>query len=71
MAVIQRRKNKGLIPLMAVIQRRKNKVRPVMDFQELNGYIGTYTAHADVCVDKVRQWRRQGVNLAMVDLNKA
>ncbi|KFD48845.1 hypothetical protein M513_10208 [Trichuris suis] len=62
---------KGLIPLMAVVQRRKNKVRPVMDFRELNGYIEAYTAHADVCADKMRQWRRQGMNLAMVDLNKA
>ncbi|KFD56737.1 hypothetical protein M513_02414 [Trichuris suis] len=62
---------KGLIPLMAVVQRSKKKVRPVMDFRELNAHIEMFTAHADVCADKVRQWRRQGVNLAMVDLNKA
>ncbi|KFD68668.1 hypothetical protein M514_03680 [Trichuris suis] len=62
---------KGLIPLMAVVQRSKKKVRPVMDFRELNAHIETFTAHADVCADKLRQWRRQGVNLAMVDLNKA
>ncbi|KFD60909.1 LOW QUALITY PROTEIN: hypothetical protein M514_26898 [Trichuris suis] len=61
---------KGLIPLMAVVQRSKKKVRPVMDFRELNAHIETFTAHADVCADKLRQWRRQGVNLAMVDLNK-
>uniref|UniRef100_A0A5S6QBG4 Integrase catalytic domain-containing protein n=1 Tax=Trichuris muris TaxID=70415 RepID=A0A5S6QBG4_TRIMR len=42
-----------------------------MDFRELNAYIDTFTAHADVCADKMRQWRRQGVNLAIVDLKKA
>ena len=27
---------KGLIPLMAVFQQNKSKVRPVLDFRELN-----------------------------------
>ncbi|KRZ70050.1 hypothetical protein T08_11681, partial [Trichinella sp. T8] len=40
---------KGLLPLMAVIQRNKKKVRPVMDFRELNSYIENHTADADVC----------------------
>ena len=45
---------KGLIPLMAVVQRNKRKVRPVMDFRELNTHIDAFTADSDVCVDKLR-----------------
>ncbi|KFD50081.1 hypothetical protein M514_09041 [Trichuris suis] len=32
---------KALIPLMAVVQRTKGKVRPVLDFRELNTHIDT------------------------------
>ena len=39
---------KALIPLMAVVRQNKSKVRPVLDFRELNGYVDAYTAHADV-----------------------
>ena len=35
---------KGLIPLMAVVQHNKRKVRPVMDFRELNTHIDAFTA---------------------------
>ena len=59
---------KGLIPLMAVVQENKRRVRPVMDFGELN--IDTFTADSDVCADKLREWRRQGVNASVIDLAK-
>ena len=62
---------KGLIPLMAVVQENKSKVRPVLDFRELNGFIDTYTAEADVCAEKLREWRKQGVNVSAVDLKNA
>ena len=62
---------KGLIPLMAVIQPSKDKVRPVMDFREVNSYIDAYTGDADVCADKLREWRKMGARVAMVDLAKA
>ena len=62
---------KGLIPMMAVIQDAKDKVRPVMDFRELNQYIDAHTREADVCAHKTREWRRCGVKVAMVDLRKA
>lgn len=62
---------KGLIPLMVVIQHNKGKVRPVLDFRELNSYIDTFTADADVCADKMREWRRKGTNVSIVDLKKA
>ncbi|KFD58278.1 hypothetical protein M513_01041 [Trichuris suis] len=62
---------KGLIPLMAVVQRNKKKVRPVMDFRELNGFIETFTADADVCTQRLREWRRQGMNVSVIDLKTA
>ena len=60
---------KALIPLMAVVQQNKSKVRPVLDFRELNGY--AYTAHADVCVQKLREWRKKGSNVSVLDLQRA
>ena len=62
---------KGLIPLMAVVQRNKKKVRPVMDFRELNAHIDAFTAESDVCSERLREWRRQGVNVCVIDLAKA
>ena len=62
---------KGLIPLMAVVQENKHKVRPVMDYRELNAYVDAYTANADVCAQKLREWRQQGSNVAIVDLRRA
>ena len=62
---------KGLIPLMAIIQQNKDKVRPVMDFRELNSNVDAFTASADVCADKIREWRRLGTNVAIVDLRRA
>uniref|UniRef100_A0A5S6QMI1 Reverse transcriptase domain-containing protein n=1 Tax=Trichuris muris TaxID=70415 RepID=A0A5S6QMI1_TRIMR len=62
---------KALIPLMAVTQRRKNKVRPVLDFREVNTHIDAFTANCDVCSHKLRNWRRQGTNVSILDLKKA
>ena len=62
---------KGTIPLMAVIQREKRKVRPVMDFREVNAYLDPHTADADVCVEKIREWRRCGRRVALLDLRDA
>lgn len=62
---------KGTIPLMAVTQHNKNKVRPVFDFRELNSYLDAHTAEADVCADKVREWRKRGQQVALLDLRKA
>ena len=62
---------KALIPLMAVVQENKKKVRPVLDFRELNSYIEAHTADADVCAEKLREWRRQGTKVAVLDLSSA
>ena len=62
---------KGLIPLMAVVQPTKDKVRPVMDYRELNKYVDAFTGTADVCAQKLREWRQQGANVSLLDLRRA
>ena len=62
---------KGLIPLMVVVQENKGKVRPVLDFREINTFVDTYTADVDVCGEKLREWRQMGANFALLDLQKA
>ena len=37
---------KGLIPLLAVIQDNKAKVRPVLDYREINSYVDAFTRDA-------------------------
>ena len=62
---------KGLILLMAILQENKQKVRPVMDYRELNEHVNAYTANADVCAQTMREWRQQGPQAAIVDLCRA
>ncbi|KFD56609.1 hypothetical protein M513_02285, partial [Trichuris suis] len=50
---------------------RKGEVRPVLDFRELNGHIDTFTANSDVCASKLREWRRRGTNVSILDLRRA
>ena len=62
----------GLIPLMAVFQPNKNKVRPVLDYRELNQHIKSCPgADVDVCGEKLREWRQRGESVEMLDLRKA
>ncbi|XP_004209839.1 uncharacterized protein LOC101240545 [Hydra vulgaris] len=60
----------GIIPLMAVIQQNKLKVRPVMDYRELNQFVSSDTADGDVCSTKLSNWRKLGKNLEIIDLKK-
>ena len=59
---------KGFIPLMAVVQHTKGKVRPVMDYRELNEHVYAFIVDADVCAAKLREWHQQGVNVTLLDL---
>ena len=45
---------KGVITLLAVVQPAQDKVRPVMDYSELNTFIESYTGNDEIaiCVDK-------------------
>ena len=56
---------------MAIVQVDKDKVRPVMDFRELKSHVDAFTASVDVCADKLRDWRRLGTNVSIVDLRRA
>ena len=63
----------GVVPLMAVLQRNKNnKVRPVMDYRELNDLVSSRPGRdVAVCQEKIRVWRRMGDNVCLLDLRKA
>ena len=61
----------GVIPLLAVEQEQKGKVRPVMDFRELNGHVESYTGDSDACSETTRKWRAMKGQLAMLDLRSA
>ena len=63
---------KALIPLMAVVQENKGKVRPVLDYRELNKHVKSVpSADVDVCGEKLREWRKRGEDVEMLDLRKA
>ena len=61
----------GILPMMVIDQKNKGKVRPVLDYRELNAYVKTYTGDSDVCDRSTRRWRRFGERVAMLDLKKA
>ena len=61
----------GILPLMAVVQENKQKTRPVLDYRELNTFVSSHTAESDVCAEKLRQWRKMGESVTMIDLRKA
>ena len=61
----------GVVPLMAVIQRNKNKVRPVLDYREVNEFLSCHTAESVACNESLRIWRRMGTNISLIDLKKA
>lgn len=62
---------RALIPMMAVVQENKKKVRPVLDYRALNAFLDAHTGDSDVCADKLREWRRQGVRVSTLDLTSA
>ena len=64
---------KGVIPLMAVEQPTKNKVRPVLDFRELNEHVECHTGDdvTDICSEKLREWRKLDESAELVDLKNA
>ena len=61
----------GIIPMFAVVQPNKDKVMPVMDFGELNDYVSSHTGQSVVCGEKLREWRRLGTAVKLIDLKSA
>ena len=64
-------KETGSIPLMVVEQITKRKARPVLDYREVNQFVLSSGATADVCGDKLREWRQMQENCAILDLKDA
>ena len=64
---------RGVIPLLAVFHLTKDKVRPVMDYRELNDFVECHTGDdmVAVCGEKVRKWRQLQGELKVVDLKSA
>ena len=42
-----------------------------MDYHELNDHVEAYTARADVCSQKLRDWRGKRSDVSVLDLRKA
>ena len=58
--------------MMAVVQENKGKVRPVLDYRELNEYVQCHTgAEVAACDETLRRWRRKTGVLKVVDLKSA
>ena len=56
---------------MLVFQQNEQKVRPVLDYRELNDHVDPFTARADICTEKLREWCRARSNVPVLDLRKA
>ena len=61
----------GIVPMLAVNQENKGKVRPVLDYQELNASVQSNTANSEVCPETLKRWRLMGDWLGVVDLKNA
>ena len=65
---------KNFLSLMAVRQEKgdKLKVRPVLDFRNLNKEVESHPGGAiPLCAERLRQWRQLGPNCSLLDLRKA
>ncbi|XP_047146280.1 uncharacterized protein LOC124819114 [Hydra vulgaris] len=63
--------NKGIVSLISVEQENKGKIRPVLDFRELNQYVNSHNASSDACDETLRRWRKVGEKFALLDLRCA
>ena len=63
----------SVLPLMAVVQPTKQKVRPVIDFREINKHVECHTGgdEINICQDKLREWRKTRGEIELVDLQHA
>ena len=62
----------GVLPLMAVTQVNKQKVRPVLDFRELNDFVSSHPGtDAAACNETLRRWRQMPGSLKIIDLKSA
>ena len=57
--------------MLAAVQVNKGKVRPVLDYKQVNNYVSCHSGGSAVCDETIRKWRQSGKNLALLDLKKA
>ncbi len=69
--LVQTNDNGACVPLMAIVQPKKDKVRPVMDYRELNQYVQSHTGESQTCADVMKRWRKMGTSLSTIDLRRA
>ena len=58
----------GLIPLKAIVQEHKQKVRPVLTYREMNGFVEAFTANKEVCSQRLSELRLQRANVSLMNL---
>ena len=61
----------GVIPMLAIEQPTKNKIRPVLDFRELNDYVKSFPGDSKHCDETLRRWRSNKDDVATLDLEHA
>lgn len=54
-----------------IVQTNKSKVQPIIDFKEFNGFVNTFTANADICVQKLQEWQHEVSDVAILHPRKA
>ena len=60
-----------IIPLLAVYHNHKDKVRPVLDYHEMNQHVQSHTGESEVCPETLCRLRTMGDQLGVVDLKDA
>ena len=54
---------------MGRFQKNKGNMRPVMDYHELNDHMNAKTARANICSQRLRDWRRDGCDELVLNLS--
>ena len=58
--------------ILATMHPQKGKVRPVLDFRELNQYVSCHSGdEIAICDESIRRWRKLGEKVKVVDLKSA
>lgn len=62
-----------VLPLMAVVQPIKSKVKPELDFWEMNGHVSCHTGGkaTDICSEMMHKWRQMTRATMTINLNQA
>ena len=53
------------------VKGEQHKVRPVLDFRELNKGVASLSGGMSTCAERLREWRTRGLYGSVVDLKRA